>query len=254
MRTIHEPLHWTTLKHIARSPAHLVAAIENPKDTPPMRLGRLVHTIVLGGPPSAVWDGTRRGKEWEAFKAANEGREIVTRDEVERATKIANAVQRSPVAAPVLNGVTEYAVEWEALGRKCATRGIDIHNHGENFLADLKTTTNAEPDKFRRACLGMGYHAQLAWYMDAAAAIGKPVTRAYIIGVETAPPFAVTVLHVTARTLELGRQLNRLWLERFISCEAANEWPGYVQSIVDLDVGGDDVGIIIDGDDEEVAA
>lgn len=245
------PVHFTDLKKIAISPAHYLAGLTTPKDTPAMRLGRLVHTIVLGGPPSAVWDGTRRGKEWEAFKAANEGREIVTVDEVTKATAIANAAMRCPLATPYLNGEHERPVEWEFLGRKCATRGIDVL--GDVFLTDLKTSTSTHPDRFRRQCLSMGYHAQLAFYHEAAASIGRPVRGAYIVGVEVAPPYAVTVFRVTPSALEEGRKLLRLWMERLLACEASNEWPAYAQTVLDLDV-SEDSGIIIDGDEDEVIA
>lgn len=245
-----EPLHFSDLKRMALSPAHYLAGLGNDHDKPAMRFGRLVHTLVLGGPAVAVYEGERRGNAWKAFRAENEGREIVTRSELDEATNVARAVLSSEVARPYLIGERERPVEWTTNGRRCATRGIDVL--GSTFLADLKTTNCAEPGRFSRACLRMAYHGQLAWYQDAAASIGRHVDEAFIIGVETAPPYAVTVLRVTPRTLHEGRKLSRLWLERLLACEAANEWPGYVQSVVDLDVAEDDVGLIIDG--EEIAA
>jgi hypothetical protein len=43
------------------------------------------------------------------------------------------------------------------------------------------------------------------------------------------------------RTLDEGRRIYRAWFEKLMVCEATNEWPGYVQSVVDFDVMGDDV-------------
>lgn len=133
-----------------------------------------------------------------------------------------------------------------------ATRGIDIVGDGD-WIADLKTSSSTEPALFMKQCLRLGYHAQLAAYLDAAAQNGHSRQRAFIIGVETSPPYAVTVLHVTPRTLEQGRKLNRLWMERLLACEQANEWPSYAQDVLDLDV-GDDFHLIVDGDEEEIAA
>lgn len=247
-----DPVHITSLKYIARSPAHYLAALENPKDSPAMRLGRLVHTIVLGGPPSAVWEGERRGKAWQEFKAAHEGAEIVTKSEVENATRIANAVLTSPVARPWLDGQTERAVEWTTLGRKCATHGIDIL--GKNFIADLKTTTDAHPERFMRAAVRMGYDSQLAWYRDAARHLGHDIEEGALIAVEVSPPYAVTVLRASPRIIEQGARRARLWLERLLACEAANEWPSYAQDVIEWDVDSEDLSILIDGESIDMVA
>lgn len=250
MDTLEEPVHITTLKYIARSPAHYLAALRNKSDSSSKRLGRLVHQIILGGPPSSVWDGERRGKAWLEFKESNKDREIVTRSEVEQATQIANAVLASPLAAPYLVGKTEHAVEWRMNGRKCATRGIDCL--GDGFITELKTASTTEPGRFRRAALAMGYHAQLAFYQAAAASIGRrDIHDAYIVAVETTDPYAVTVMHLGQAALEEGAKLVRLWLERLQACEEANEWPSYAQHVVEFEV-EDGFNLIIDG--EEVAA
>lgn len=244
-------VHFTDLKKINDSPAHYLAAVRGEfQDTPSMRLGRLVHQIVLGGPPSAVWDGERRGKAWQEFQAANEGREIVVRKEVDQATRIANAVMSDPIAAPFLVGRTEVPVEWTMNGRRCATRGIDVL--GDGFISDLKTTNTAHPHRFRGAALRMGYHAQLSFYREAAASLGVSVDVGYLIAVETKEPFAVTVHRLRLPALDEGAKLIRLWMERLVACEEVNEWPGYVQDVVEFEC-GEDFGIIIDGE-EDVAA
>lgn len=246
-----DAIHITTLKHIERSPAHYRAALAEAPDSAGMRFGRLVHTIVLGGPPSAVWDGERRGKAWLEFKAANADREIVTKSEVEEATRVANAVLTCPAARPFLDGETERPVEWDMFGRRFATRGIDIL--GRDFVADLKTTNDAHPDRFIRGARRLGYDAQLAGYSEAAASIGKPVQRYALIAVETKPPYAVTVFTVGPRVIDNGMRRLRLWTERLIACEEVDEWPAYAQVPIEWnDEDGETLSLLIDG--EEVAA
>lgn len=242
-------LHFSTLKLMAKSPAHVKAAIDNEwAPTRAMNLGTLIHSLVLGG-DVVVYEGQRRGKAWEAFEEEHDGRFIVTRKEHDDARRAADAVQRHPIAGPLLDGRKEWAWRTMLHGRPCAGR-IDVA--GLRATVDLKSTNDAEPFRFQRACLRMGYHAQLAWYQDARRMLGEDPGDAYIIGVETKAPFAVTVLRVTPRALLEGQKLNRLWLERLAACEAADEWPGYVQSIVDLDV-AEDAGLIIDGEEVEAA-
>ncbi len=243
-----EELHWSLLKQMALSPAHLRAAYEQGTDTTrSMSNGTLIHALVLGG-DVLVWEGVRKGKKWEEFEAKNEGRFIVTRKEYDTASLAAVSVMWSPIAKPLLEGRREWSWSATMHGRRCAGR-IDVAGPA---TVDLKTSNSVEPGRFSRACLRMGYHAQLAWYQDARRALGEDPGDAWIIGVETKAPFPVTVLHVTQRALDEGRKLNRLWLEKLNACEAADEWPGYVQSAVELDIVEDDGGLIIDG--EELAA
>ncbi len=243
------------LKKMALSPAHYRASLEEPKDTGPMAFGRLVHSMVLEG-DFVVYDGERRGNAWKDFAAEHAGKDIYTIKEADRAKRIAEAVRNHPLAGMLLVGDRELHVQWETMGRACSSRldviGTGWLGNGRPFLSDLKTTVSSEPGKFSRDAIWRGYHAQAAWYQDAAAFIGRPVEDVFLTAVETEAPFAVTVLHLTPRLLEQGRKLCRLWLERLLACEAADEWPAYAQSIVDLDA-AEDFALVIDEDDEAAA-
>jgi hypothetical protein len=242
-------VHFSNLRHIARSAAHYRVAVERRGEpTPTMRFGSLVHALVLGGVEIAVWHGTRRLKGYEDFEAENKGKLVVTADEHHKAILCANAVQNDPVAAPWLEGAHEQTILWQYQDRACSSRLDVIGPLGD--LADLKTCSTSEPMTLMRACLTMGYHAQLAFYRRAAQSIGHPVRAARILAVETAPPFVVTVLTLSPRTLEHGEKLVRMWMERLLSCEAADQWPGYVQCEVpwDLDDAANDV-VLIDGEE-----
>lgn len=237
-------LHFSMLKQFARSPAHFKAFVEEGfASSRAMGKGTLVHALVLGG-DYVLYEKDRRGNAWKEFAEANKGRFIVTQKELTEAQRIADAVMANPVAAPLLIGDPER--EWKATmhNRLCGGR-IDVSGIGHT--TDLKTTNDAEPFRFSKACLRMGFHAQLAWYQDARRALGEDPGEAWIVGVESKSPYAVTVLRVTERALEEGRKLTRLWIERLIGCELSDEWPGYVQSAIDLDI-AEDSGLIIDGE------
>lgn len=243
-----EELHFSDLKNMAKSPAHLRYGVEAGwKPNRAMNVGTIAHALLLGG-DFVVYEGRRHGKKWEEFEAEHEGRMIVTRKERDEAAAMASSVDRHPIASRLLVGDHERPWTATMYGRKCAGR-IDVAGPD---TVELKTTNDAEPNRFQRQCLRMAYHAQLAWYQDARRALGEGPGEAYIVGVESKAPYPVTVFHLTERALLEGRKLTRLWIERLAACEAADEWPGYVQSVVELDI-VEDAGLVIDGEEVEAA-
>jgi hypothetical protein len=171
---------------------------------------------------------------------------------VAEAERIAAVLRTHPIAAELLEGEHEIPVEWTMLGRKVATRGIDTLNRKHRRHVELKTTNNAHPLAFQRGALRYGYHAQCAMYDEAARSLGVDVEEHYVVAVETAYPFPVTVHRVAPRLLDEGRKLVRSWMEMLRTCEESDEWPGYTQAICDWDIVEDSFGLIIDG--EEIAA
>lgn len=245
------PISFSNLKALALSPAHYLARLTTPMSpTPAMRLGTLVHTLVLGGPAVVVYDGERRGNAWTGFQAANKGKEIVTVSEWDKAHRCADAVRAHPHAW-VLAGRHEVPLSWSRRGRACQTGGVDCV--GLTHLSELKTASTVEPWKFRRACLQMGYHAQLAWYQDALATSGQLRQDAYILGVETSPPHCVTVLKLSPAALEAGHALCDRWLTSLLECERTNQWPGYSNDVLELEVEQESEPVMVDGEWADVA-
>jgi hypothetical protein len=236
------PLRFTHLKAIGKSPLHYAHALTNGRtDSAPMRLGRIVHWNVLGGMPDdeegriVLWDGTRSGNAWKAFAKENEGHEIVTPSEWEKAMAIADAVNADPIAASVLVGTKETQLKWRIGTRDCTSRP-DVLNADTGVLVDLKTTTDASLSGLKRQAWKMAYHAQLSFYADAARYNGVDVCEVYIVGVEVAAPYAVTTLRLTPRVLEEGRRMYRSWFERLMVCEASDDWPAYTRHVETFDV------------------
>jgi len=249
MNPVDLPVRFSHLKRMAQSPAHYRESLTADRQTPAMRLGKLTHALVLGG-PWVLYEGERRGKAWDTFKTAQAPDAfIVTSTEMATAQRMAESVAMHPDAEFVLGGHHEVEATWELLGRRCLGH-VDVV--AGLHIAELKTGQTSQPDRFERHALRMGYHAQLAWYQDGLRLSGSARNDAYIVIVESYAPFVTTIFQVTPRALEEGRKLCWLWMERLLGCEAADEWPGYCQSILPLDV-AEDVELIIDGEELEVA-
>lgn len=239
-------VHHSNLKRMGLSPSHYLASLTAPREqTRGMRVGTLVHAIVLGGKYTRYVGGDRRGKAWDEFAKAHAGEFIVTDSEWADAAPCAEAVLKSRVAAPWLKGRHEVPLEWTVGGRKCATRGIDIL--GEAHIGELKTTHVAAPSRFIWEAARMAYHAQLAWYLDGHMAdlVSRPEvferrlpspSQLMIVAVETAPPYPVVVFRLKPSAIEEGAKMNALWMSRLAVCEESNEWPSYAQDVVDWDI------------------
>lgn len=230
--TVSLPLRFSTLKAMALSPAHFAYACTHELEpSRALRIGTATHAILLGG-DVAIYDGTRRGKAWEAFESEHAGTQIVTADEWAVASDAAASVRADPVAGPLFawRGVNETRIDWQF-------RGVPFRSTPDRVLPDgtlieLKTARTAEPAAFQRDAMRRHYHAQLAVYREALASQGVEIRRCVIVAVETVAPYCVSVHELDESVLELGFQSAVSWLERYQVCAAADQWPGYAQSAV----------------------
>lgn len=253
-----EPVHFSRLKFMGQSPAHYRDALLTPiEETVAMEKGTGLHSILLGGKEVTFYPGkVRNGKEWEKFEADNAHKHILTRADYEKVNRAADSVRANRDAMDLLSGEKEVTIDWEFLGRSCQSR-LDVY--GGFHVTELKFTMTSHPDRLPWQARKMGWPAQLAFYDMAARYLGGDPNRRhdlYIIAVESKRPYPPTVFQLQPRAIDKGMAQVRLWFERLLSCEATDEWPGYVQSIVPLDEPDDaDAFAALDaGDDETEAA
>jgi hypothetical protein len=249
------PVHFSTLKHIAQSPAHyLYAATHEPPQSAAFKLGSAVDAILTGESQRVVCCSARRGtKDHIKFtETAPENALILTAAEHEKANEMADSVTRNKQAVELLTGEKQRYVEWSWLGRHCAgTPDVFTLEH----LTELKTGRTAQPERFMSAARFYGYHAQLAWYRRALIECGFGTPAAYwIVAVESSPPYPTTVFRLTDNAIDLGERACRAWLERLLVCEDSDAWPAYTDAVVPFDIAEDDgFTLQIDGEDVEVA-
>ena len=246
------PCRYSALKQFAVSPLHYWWAMQDRyEETLSMRLGSGAHALLFGT-PFVVWTGkTRSGKAWKEFQNEHAGTLILSASELRKAEAMCAALRSSALAMSVLFGpgmVHERRIDWEWNGR--AYRSTP-DAYGPRSLADLKCLRSARPDDVMWQSKRMQYHAQAALYRKALREKGlSTVEDAHLVVVENRAPHPVTVLRFTPMALEQGERSLVLWDEQRRACEAANEFPGYAQSVVDLDLPGDDMGELVFADDD----
>jgi hypothetical protein len=236
-------VNFSTVKHLGRSPAHYRHNLfHERKDTDAMKRGRALSIAVFEPDEYrrqvAIWDGGRRsGKEWEAFRKANPGRELLKVEEEALVQSMATAVRNHPMAAKyVTGGRGEQTVLWtdKESGFDCKARLDFIANAGA--LVDLKSSRDASPSGFGRQAWNLCYHAQAAFYSDAYFAVTGERLPFVLAAVEAEAPHVVQVYRVPERVLELGRDYYRGLLVRLKDCRAEASWPGYAEQELELEL------------------
>lgn len=232
----------TRLKELKRSPLHYRHALKSPRDTGPMRLGTAAHCAVLEperfARDFAVWSrrtstggmAPRSGQYWDAFRAENGGKNIVTEDEFSLAMAMRDAVRGHPAAMRYLeSGDPEVSMQWLLGDRRCKGRAdwLTIVD-GEPVIVGLKTSRDCRHFAFGSQAAKLGYHLQWCWYRDGYEVLAGRAAKVVEIVVESAAPHAVAVYVIPDDILQQGRDEYLRLLEVLDECEATNTWAGPV--------------------------
>src|SRR3990170_3980626 len=85
-----------------------------------MQRGTAVHALLFNTRKVTGYPGaTRRGKEYDAFVAANPDTEILTMTEYDKASGMVDALLTSDVAQPFLGGSTEQTILFRWMDEDC---------------------------------------------------------------------------------------------------------------------------------------
>lgn len=179
---------------------HILHSVESEHITA-FDIGTYFHTAILEPhlieTECAVYKGVRRGKEWDSFKAVNEGKAIITESEYYTALMLVNAVKNSPIAMARLGrgspevsafvvirvvGTDIYAPTynkaltkngWEDC-KSVPKNGLDIVLKtradllADHFILDLKSMTGNAKDRhgIKAKISELSYDLSAAMYLD----------------------------------------------------------------------------------------
>lgn len=188
--------------------------------------------------PDGMDRRTKAGKEaYEAFCAANDGKEVLDREDSEVVGRMANAVREHQIANQLLSRLGAAEVTWRASqdgipsGIQCRT---DFINEQDGYVVDVKTVDNLDGDQFARNVVNFGYHRQLGFYGHVLAKCGLPDLRYYFVCVEKREPFGVQVYCAQQKLLEIGYRESMQDLAKMTTCFATDNWPNIPTDIVYL--------------------
>jgi hypothetical protein len=216
----------------ARSPYHY--RNEKPrKQTAEMMIGSAVDCLLFTperyADEYAVWDGERRGSDWKAFKAENQGKSILNASEFDRVEGCIRALKSQPDFNDATRVCKFQVAAWCAAEINMKAL-IDMLPPVEvGWVFDLKTAGSAEAGEFGKQCYDLGYDIQAAWTLRILELLGQPRTHFGFYIVENDEPFAVNRLHFRADSREINDAEGRAdaIAQRYEECRSENLWPDY---------------------------
>ena len=232
-------LNGSSLLHLRRSPMQYRYHLDHP--TPPtdaMILGTAAHRMILEPDKPgniAVW-GTdpdqkvRRGVVWEAFKAANADKMIVTKAECEAMIGMTVASHK---CAPLMRyagakGQNELSMVWrDPVSGRIFKGRIDklIPGGAHDTIFDLKTTRSCQKFKFGNQAYQLGYYIKMALYANGYKALTGKDAKVVLGAIESTPPYESAVYHCTSDTILQGLEDLDKILKTLAECEEKNIWP-----------------------------
>lgn len=196
--------------------------------------------------PEGIDRRTKIGKaEWAAFQEEAAGRIVLSPTEAEDLEKMKNRVLKHPKAVQLLRGGgrPEVSAFWKdsRTGLICKCRPDFVSESG--VLVDLKTTQDASPSGFARACAKFRYHVQAAWYSNGWQIASGNTPKAFVfVAVEKTPPYGVGVYILAPEALEQGWRVAHQNLQEIKEwMDAAHQWDwlenwGYSEEIQEINL------------------
>lgn len=239
------------------------------KDTPNMKLGRLVHTLVLE--PETFTDLYYRARpdqlkreieakypnltkkeidgmwaqeklERELYVAQHADKELIDDDLLKQATAMADSIKSQPLFQKMMSKGDhhiEHSLMWEddETGALFRSRP-DYYN--AFCIIDIKTTKDASPEAFSRSVYQYGYHRQGAMAIDGLnklAGGGHPNWDSVVtFVVESDAPYISAPYLLSENAIQRGREEYKKGGLIYKDCLANATWNGYSEQIVELDL------------------
>lgn len=239
-------------------------AMVTPRDSeaasPAMRWGTLAHLAMLQptefAATVAVWDsGRKAGAMWQAWAASNEGKQIVTPDELSRLEAMQAACRASADARFFVSKVerVEVPMVWESQHKGVGLCKGRPDCTGSAFVGDYKTARDIEPRTLYGQFERLGYLHQMAWYCDGVETLtGRQVATVLVLAQQSVAPYECGVIEIPVKMLVSTLGADGLHdddtclsiARHYRACEAMDSFPGRYVGVTEYErpqwaVGGD---------------
>ncbi len=255
-------INFSSLKHMRKSPKSFKHELANNSPSTVGRdLGKATHCLVLEpekfNNEFAVYTGKiRKGKDWDTFVKEHQRQTILKESEYEQCSQVAREVRSNPIVVHLLSsGKPEHTITWKdrTNGLDCKAR-LDFLSDvdGRLTILDLKGVTDIRNERFRIEAGRNFYHGQMAWYREGVSTVYGEIADCLILGVEHKAPFDSAVFKFEEESLDYGWFDCCDMMQRVLSCQQSNTWPGCYDSIQPLAIRKWELGSNPEDDIEEI--
>lgn len=177
--------------------------------------------------------GHRRGKAWQDFAAAHEGKTLLTEKEYhERFDGYESALKNvhdHECAKRILFAETatwSRRFIWQCFETELPLKGeLDLVDEAGGIVCDVKTAADVDPDSFQRAVFAWGYDIQAAHYLDALRRSYGETDWVYCwVVIRNKPPYNVEVYEASTELLNVGEERRLQRLRFFNDCVTTGRW------------------------------
>jgi len=185
----------------------------------------------------------KKGKAW---LKENEKKTILKTDDAIAMIKMAQSLYSGNYETArnlIEKSEKEVSIIWKhkTEGELCKSRQ-DLLHRKLGIIADVKTSTNADPDKWFKTMLNAGIqpHFQPAWYLEGCKATPelKHIKIFLWIVFEVKKPFGISVIQATPAPIGeddmvlLGKEQIKIILPKYIQAKQTGRFTGYPDKII----------------------
>lgn len=243
----------SVVKTMHKSPAHCYARHYDPErerdKSPTLIFGSAYHALALEGQDAFdkefvlapdINKRTKAGKEeWAEFEKANEGKDIIKKDDFDIMCDMSEALDKTPMSAELIDVPAIIEASYFGVDEKTdllVKVRPDFYVEGE-YILDLKTANDASMEGFSRSMANFGYFQSAAWYIDYLHDItGVKTPRFVLLVQEKEKPYISQPYVIDDLAIDLGRRMNRAAMTRLAACMARDEWPAYFDTIQEIEL------------------
>ena len=239
----HEAISKSKLDAARKSGKHLHDMLYGPprESTAAFGFGTVFHAAVLPGedfsqvavrmPKSITSKATKAGKE---FAKEHEGKIILNHSDSYALDQMMLSVREHPAASGLLNGELKGKSEQSFFCKDTGDTDLELKCRPDfmlddgSLIIDIKTTTDASPNGFKKSLASYRYHCQAAWYLEVVEkATGRRPEAFIFVAVEKQRPFATGVYVADEECIRIGMEEAREDLLNIAKWKNTGIYPGY---------------------------
>ena len=189
-----------------------------------MNFGSAVHSALLedSNDIAVLPEFNARTKEGKKIKQDffdnNKGKIIIKQEEQEAIEKIKKNFNGHSLAKSLVQRLTETEVSYYGTIDKVPVRVRPDGIKDNDYIIDIKTTSDASPRFFKSQVYNFAYHLQACFYSEA---LGYDPAKFRFITIENKYPYTVEVFAMSEDMIEYGRDAWRI---------AFNSWKEYLET------------------------